>query len=137
MNLGTAKNYYITRSRMIFSATEALSQDHYGMFEVFSSRKLKKAKYRLGEYYVWLEESDAVYTDHLDMSGAISDLNIRNAQLGVVERARDVFLSSLNGYEKELSNIQACTNFKISTCLALFAVVIAIAGVAIAGVCTS
>ncbi len=132
MTLEEAKNSYIESSRTIFDATERLSSESYGIAEIFSKTKLKQGKAKLKGYYAWLKEYDEAYTENLTLGGTIGDLNMKNAKLSVVERSRSVFLSSLNGYEKELSNIEASTNFKLSTGIAIVAIVISMFGVAIA-----
>ncbi|HHX8306438.1 TPA: hypothetical protein ACVOZG_004589 [Vibrio diabolicus] len=132
IDVTTAKNFYITRSTEILDATEALSKQSYGLTEVFTNDQLKKAKAKLPEYYRWLKEFDEAYTSLLNMDGAISDLNMRNAKVSIMERAINVYVSSLQGYEKELANIEASTNFKLSTGIALLAVLVSVVGVAVA-----
>ena len=132
VDVTTAKNLYITRSTQILDATEELSKQSYGLKEVFTNNQIKKAKAKLPEYYSWLKEYDEAYTSLLNMDGAISDLNMRNAKVSIMERARNVYVSSLQGYEKELANIEASTNFKLSTGIALIAVLVSVVGVAIA-----
>ncbi|MUI53152.1 hypothetical protein [Aliivibrio fischeri] len=128
----TAKNLYITRSNEILDATELLSKQSYGLKEVFTNDHLKKAKAKLPEFYRWLKEYDEAYTSLLSMDGAIPDLNMRNAKVSIMERARNIYVLSLQGYEKELANIEASTNFKLSTGIALFAVLVSVVGVAVA-----
>lgn len=132
MDLLEAKNSYIERSRQIFDTTEKLSKESYGLTEIFTKKKLKIAKGKLSNYYNWLKEYDAAYSENLILEGALYDLNIRNAKLKVLESSRLLFLSSLNGYEKELSNIEGSTNFKLSTGIAVAATIISIIGVSIA-----
>ena len=128
----TAKNLYITRSKDILDATETLSKQSYGLKEIFTNAQLKKAKARLPEYYNWLKECDDSYTSLLNMDGAIPDLNMRNARVSIMERARNVYVLTLQGYERELANIEASTNFKLSTGIALIAVLVSVVGMAIA-----
>ncbi|EHR7861147.1 TPA: hypothetical protein NJ344_004635 [Vibrio parahaemolyticus] len=128
----TAKNLYITKSKDILDATEMLSKQSYGFKEVFTNDKLKKAKEKLPEYYNWLRKYDEAYTSLLSMEGALPDLNMRNAKVSIMERARNVYVLSLQGYEKELANIEASTNFKLSTGIALIAVLVSLVGVAVA-----
>lgn len=134
MTLEDIKNSYIERSQEIFDATEKLSTDSYGFIEVFTQKKLKLGKADLKDYYIWLKEYDEAYTKNLTLNGTIGDLNMKNAKLNIIERSRAVFLSSLNGYERELSNIEASTNFKLSTGIAITAIVISIAGIAITNI---
>ncbi|TOM78871.1 hypothetical protein [Vibrio parahaemolyticus] len=128
----TAKNLYITKSKDILDATEMLSKQSYGFKEVFTNDKLKKAKEKLPDYYNWLRKYDEAYTSLLSMEGALPDLNMRNAKVSIMERARNVYVLSLQGYEKELANIEASTNFKLSTGIALIAVLVSLVGVAVA-----
>ncbi|OCH41420.1 hypothetical protein [Aliivibrio fischeri] len=122
----TAKNLYITRSKDILKATEILSKQTYGIREVFTSKQLKKAKSELSKYYEWLKVYDEAYIDLLKLDGALPDLNMRVAKVSIMECARNIFISSLQGYEKELSNIEASTNFKLTTGIALFAVLVSV-----------
>ncbi|MGX5915104.1 hypothetical protein ACR0ST_10265 [Aliidiomarina sp. Khilg15.8] len=132
LTLEEAKNSYIKRSREIFDETERLSSESYGIAEIFTKSKLMQGKAKLKDYYACLKECDEAYAQFFTLGGAIGDLNMKNAKLAVVERSRSVFLSSLNGYERELSNIEASTNFKLSTGIAIVAVVISMFGLAIA-----
>uniref|UniRef100_A6VY19 Uncharacterized protein n=1 Tax=Marinomonas sp. (strain MWYL1) TaxID=400668 RepID=A6VY19_MARMS len=52
------------------------------------NQKLFKAKQELEKYYGWLNEYDEAYAENLSLGGAIPDLNMRNAKLNVVEKAR-------------------------------------------------
>lgn len=132
LELSVAKNFYISRSNQIIEATKVLSKDSYGIKDIFIKSKLLKAKQELEKYYGWLNEYDEAYTENLILGGAIPDLNMRNAKLSVVEKARGLFVSSLSSYEKELSNIEASINFKISTTIAFLAFLISVIGVAVA-----
>ncbi|HAS6327681.1 hypothetical protein ABRZ80_22625 [Vibrio vulnificus] len=132
IDVTTAKNLYITKSKDILDATEILSKQSYGFKEIFSNEQLKKAKAKLPEYYSWLREYDDAYTSLLSMEGALPDLNMRNAKVSIMERARNVYVLSLQGYEKELANIESSTNFKLSTGIALIAVLVSLVGVAVA-----
>ncbi|MEZ9233830.1 hypothetical protein AB4259_22520 [Vibrio amylolyticus] len=132
IDVTTAKNLYITKSKDILDATEMLSKQSYGFKEIFSNEQLKKAKVKLPEYYSWLREYDDAYTSLLNMEGALPDLNMRNAKVSIMERARNVYVLSLQGYEKELANIESSTNFKLSTGIALIAVLVSLVGVAVA-----
>ena len=128
----TAKDLYVTRSNQILEATEVLSKQNYGLTEIFTNKQLKQAKANLPQYYEWLKECDEVYTSLLSMNGAIPDLNMKNAKLSIMERARNIYVLSLQGYEKELANIQASTNFKLSTGIAMIAVLVSVIGIAVA-----
>jgi len=124
MDLNTAKNLYITRSRQIINANESMAKDSYGFMEMITKSKLKRHKEKLGDFYAWLRECDEAYSKNISVSGSINDLLMKQAKLGIAEKARGVFISSLNSYEKELSNIEGNINFKLTTSMAVLAIVV-------------
>ena len=128
MELDTAKNYYITRSKQIIDATESMAKDSYGIIEQFKRNKVTKYKEKLTEYYNWLREYDAVYSAHLSISGTINELQIKQSQAIIVEQARNLFISSLRNYENEISNIENSLNFRLTTGIAIIAMVISVLG---------
>lgn len=131
MKLDEAKNGYLSRSLDILNATESLSKDKYGIFENFTNNKLNDAKKQLSLYYSWLREFDAAYSGEFMFHGTIPDITMLNGNLSIVERSRSMFVSSLNSYEKALANIESSTNFKLTTSIALLALLVAVLGVAI------
>lgn len=126
MQLLTAKNYYITRSRQIIDDTEKLSIDSYGFREIFTRTKLRKHKSRLAQYYDWLREYDEAYSKELSIDVKYEDLKIIQARAEVVRQARELFVSSLSHFESELSNIESSHNFRLTTSIAILALVVSI-----------
>ncbi|HCE4574290.1 hypothetical protein P3719_23295 [Vibrio parahaemolyticus] len=131
MNLDEAKNGYLAKSIEILNATESLSKDKYGIFEIFTNKKLNDAKEQLSIYYSWLREFDATYSGEFMLHGTIPDITMLNGNLSIVERSRSMFVSSLNSYEKALANIESSTNFKLTTSIALIALLVAVLGLVI------
>lgn len=127
MDLETAKNYYITRSRQIIDANESMARDSYGLLEMIAKTKLNRHKDRLGEFYGWLREYDEAYSENISISGSINEVLMKQGKLGIAEKAREIFISSLNSYEKELSNIEGNINFKLTTSIAVLAIIVSVA----------
>ena len=127
MNLDEVHNSYLEKSKLINNATENLSSDSYGLIEIFRKKKLKDGKEKLKLYYSWLQEYDDVYAGELVLFDTNTQVYLAN--LSIVERARNVFTSSLRGYEKALSNIEASTNFHLTTTIALASFAIAVLGI--------
>ncbi len=131
MNLDEAKKGYLEKSLDILNATESLSKDSYGILEIFTNTKLNDAKAQLSTYYSWLKEFDEAYSGDFMLHGHISDITRLNGNLSIVERARNMFVSSLDSYEKALANIESATNFKLTTSIALLALFVAALGLVI------
>ncbi|HAS8371842.1 TPA: hypothetical protein I7742_22650, partial [Vibrio vulnificus] len=112
----------------ILNATEALSKDKYGLVEIFTNKKLIEAKAQLSIFYSWLREFDAAYSGDFMLHGTIHELTMLNGNLSIVERARNMFVSSLDSYEKAIANIESSTNFKLTTSIALLALLVAVLG---------
>ena len=122
----TAKDLYISYSRNIIDANEEMAKDRYGISEMFTRSKLSKYKNKLGEYYTWLRECDDVYSASLAPSTNVNDARLQQSTLDVVEKARAMFIFSLNSYEKELSNVEGNMNFRLTTSIAILAIIISI-----------
>lgn len=126
MDLEITKNVYIAKSQEIICANEAMARDSYGFREMITKSKLKNYKDKLGAFYGWLREYDEAYAGSISTSGTINDVLMKQAQLGIVEKARGIFILSLNSYEKELANIEGNLNFKLTTYMAVLAIFISI-----------
>ena len=130
--LETAKKNYIKTGQEILKATESLSAQSYGILEIITKSKLRKGKEKLTGYYLLLKEYDDVYTSELEINGTTFDIELKLARLKICESARLIFTSSLGGYERELSNIESSINFKLTTGIAMIALVFSLAGVLLA-----
>ncbi|AIL70748.1 hypothetical protein VV93_v1c16600 [Vibrio vulnificus] len=131
MNIDEATKGYLAKSVYILNATEALSKDKYGLVEIFTNKKLIEAKAQLPIFYSWLREFDAAYSGDFMLHGTIHELTMLNGNLSIVERARNMFVSSLDSYEKAIANIESSTNFKLTTSIALLALLVAVLGLVI------
>lgn len=124
MNLGKVVEAYLEKSKIIFKETEKLSLESDKFNGTQRNKKLKEAKRNLTTYYSWLQELDKEYTGDLLIPGTPNNMFI----FSVVERARNVFMSSLNGYEKSLANIEANINFRKTTFIAIIALIVSMVG---------
>lgn len=97
MNFETAKNYYITRSRQVINANEALAKESFGLFEIITRTKLKAYKSKLSSYYDWLREYDDTYGESLSVQGTINELQMRQAKVAIAANARNFLVSSIGG----------------------------------------
>lgn len=128
MDLETAKTSYITRSRQVIDANEAMARESYGLVEVFSRTKMNGYKAKLGGYYDWLREYDEAYAETLSIHGTINDLQVKQAKAAIAAHARNLFVSSIGNYEKELSNIESSLNFRLTTSIAIIALLVSAIG---------
>ena len=128
MNLEEVKKNYLDKSQEIYKSTKELAKDSYGMREILTNKKQRKAKEKLEIYYSWLNDIDSEYSKQFEIMGSVAEMQMRNGHLSVAERARNIFISSLSGYENAIANIEASTNFKITTILAMFAILVSIFG---------
>jgi len=129
INLDGTKAYYISKSNQIIEANEKMALDNYGFIEMFTQSKLKGYKNRLREFYEWLRESDEAYAQNMRIPISINEILMVNGQLGIVQNARDLFVSSLNSYEKEVSNIEGNINFRLTTFIAILAIIISVVAI--------
>ena len=124
------KNNYIKKGQDILSRNESLATESFGFFESFTRTKLKRFKGNIAEYYTNLGALDSYYTSLFKTSGAINDLNMLNAQLQVISKAREMYTSALSAYEKELANIEGSLNFRLTTIIAIVAIIVSVASIA-------
>lgn len=123
------KSCYARSSTKILDSTKTLATDSYGMLEVFTGAKIGNAKKQLIDYYTTLGKLDDAYSECLQMTGSLNDLMMKNAKLATIERSRVIFMHSLDCFQRELSNVETSLNFKISTTMALVAIIFSIVGI--------
>lgn len=77
-----------------------------------------------------LQENDEKYSANFKTGGAIPDLNMRNAKLSTIEKARNMAMSSLSTVESFYKDTESSLNFSLTTIGAISAVVISVLGIA-------
>ena len=122
------KSCYARSGAKILDSTKGLATDSYGMWEVLTRAKIGYAKKQLIDYYTTLGELDDAYSECLQMTGSLNDLMMKNAKLAIVERSRVIYIDSLDSFQRELSNVETTLNFKISTTMALVALILSSVG---------
>lgn len=127
-NLDELRIMYAEKSQMILEATREVATDSYGFLQIFTKTKLSRAKLKLNEYYDWLTKYDEVYSKNLITVGTRADVTVKDLSLKMVDRSRELFISSLRGYENELSNVESSLNFQLTTSIALLAILFSVIG---------
>lgn len=127
--LDEVKDSYIAGSQKIVDASEELANDSFGFIEIFSKKKLKIHQGKVSKFYGWLREYDAKFSGRLSTQGGISTMQMRQAQVAIVSEARSLFVSSLSAFERELSDKEQTVNFRLSTTIALVAIVVSVVGI--------
>ena len=128
MNLETAKDYYIIGSREIIDANELMAKDSYGVADMITRKKINGYKSKLGNYYDWLREYDEAYSESLSINGTVNDLQMKQTKAAIAGQARSLFVASLRGYESEIRNVEASLNFRLTTSIAIIAIVTSVIG---------
>ncbi|MDZ4261981.1 MAG: hypothetical protein U1B30_06585 [Pseudomonadota bacterium] len=129
MDLNTAKNFYFTRSDMLNRKHEELATTSFGFTEIFTRKNVTKYRSVLKQYYTWLYEYDEVLSKNMSLNDDNNELQPRTARANMVIISRSVYISSIESYEKELSNIESNLNFRLTTAIAVLALVFSAVGI--------
>jgi len=130
MDLNTTKNYYFTRSEMLNKKHEELVTTTFSIRDIFDRKRISEYRGLIRQYYMWLHEYDTVLSENLSLSGENYELQPRAVKAEMTLIARSVYVSSIESYEKELSNIESSMNFRLTTIIALFALVLSVMSIA-------
>lgn len=129
MELSTAKNFYFTRADMLNKKHEELATTAFGFKDVFRRTRVVQFRAALKQYYEWLHEYDSALSENISLEGENYELQSRAARAQMTSIARSVYVSSIESYEKELSNVETALNFRLTTAIAVVALVVSLAGV--------
>jgi hypothetical protein len=125
------KDHYLAlREEVVVNSCE-MSGRSVGFFNSFKHSYFQKHRAYLSAHYQRLNDIDTEFNRHFRMPGTVPDLNMLTMQLEVVSRARNLATDSLSAYETQVSNGEGGVNFRISTAIALFALVVSIVGIGI------
>jgi len=119
-------NNYVKLCDKVTNQNLSLATNSFGLYVVFTRRKMTIYRDKLPGYYEEMKSLDVIYSNKFQITGALNDLNYLSSQLAIVSRAREMAISALSNYEKELSNIESALNFRLTTTIAVTAIVISI-----------
>ncbi len=63
--------------------------------------------------------------------GTVAYAQLDSARISMVTEARAIYVSNLSNYEKEISNVANNINFKITTTIAVVALIVSMLGAAV------
>lgn len=121
---------YVSISNDAVSLNKEIDEAEFGFNNIFCRGELKSFKAQIPPLLARLQENDANYSGKFKSTGAINDLNMLNAQLAVVDKARNMAMSSLANTESCYKDTESSLNFRLTTVIAITAIVISIAGLA-------
>ncbi|MCK5885961.1 MULTISPECIES: hypothetical protein [Alcanivorax] len=116
---------YIRLSEAVNDDNKILASENLSLF---GSKILNKNKRRIDGHFSRLAELDREYQGYLRPRGAINDLNMRNAQLGILTLSRKMAVDAIGNYETAISGFDAGFKFQISSTIAFLAFLISVLG---------
>jgi hypothetical protein len=111
---------------------KGLSQFKPRFYHVFSKGKLWEYTTKLIEFREKLNNLDQRIRPHTEIPSDINSIQMVSGKLSVTFSIRNVVLTTLDEAQKMLSSHEAQAGFKLSTNIALFAIVVSVF-VAVAG----
>jgi hypothetical protein len=123
---------YLNGANEVKSSTENLSLCKRKFFHIFTKKPISNSPSDIRKFYSLLKDADSKYSVLIKVPpnklqpayGVDGDIKLLSYRLDIVSNARDVFVSSLSGYEKEVSNIENVLNFRLTTTIAVFAIIL-------------
>ncbi|RJG09742.1 hypothetical protein D3879_16880 [Pseudomonas cavernicola] len=119
------KNYTASAS-IVLQDNEALAAASSGLREIFSRSVINEHKEKVRNHFQILLKLDEQYTKHLSPQGTINELSMKSAQIQILSQARSMFVGAIKNYESSLTELEGQFQFKVSTTLAIVAILISI-----------
>jgi len=121
---------YTSISNDAVALNKTIDETEFSFVSIFCRKELKSLKQQIPALLSRLQELDKEYSAKFKTSRAINDLNMLNAQLAIVDKARNMAMSSLSNAEKAYKGTESSLNFRLTTVIAITAIVISIVGLA-------
>ena len=115
-------------NEQIVAVLKELSQFKPRFYHVFAKGKLGEYTTMLVEFREQLNDVDQRIRPHTRMPGDYNSIQMVSGKLSVTFSIRNVVLTTLDETQKMLNSHEAQAGFKLSTNIALFAIVVSVLG---------
>lgn len=117
-------------NEQLVAILKELSQFKPRFYHAFAKGKLGKYTTKLVEYREQLNEVDQRIRPHTKVPGDYNSIQMMSGKLSVTFSIRNVVLTTLDEVQKMLNSHESQAGFKLSTNIALIAVVVSVLGLA-------